>query len=245
MISREPGRERYEGFCPFHREKTPSFQVYVGTDGQGHWHCKGCHKEGSAAWWIYHVERKAARDAFGGRRSREKQKEREATALKERRQRWALRRFHDQYPDTSIPEWAIEERKPMRVIVCGGRDYWDKQAIFEALDRLHQTRGIDCVIHGAAKGADYLASQWAAARGVPCETYPADWDDINHPDAVIRSRKNGKPYNAKAGPIRNQKMIDTGKPDGVVAFPGDKGTADMIRRAGAATPELKVWRPVR
>ena len=34
-----------------------------------------------------------------------------------------------------------------------------------------------------------------------------------------------------AGHIRNQQMIDEGKPDLVVAFPGGAGTADMIRRA--------------
>lgn len=37
-----------------------------------------------------------------------------------------------------------------------------------------------------------------------------------------------------AGPIRNQHMIDTAKPDLVVSFPGGAGTADMVRRAKAA-----------
>jgi len=37
-----------------------------------------------------------------------------------------------------------------------------------------------------------------------------------------------------AGPIRNQEMIDECKPDLVVAFPGGRGTADMVRRAKAA-----------
>ena len=39
----------------------------------------------------------------------------------------------------------------------------------------------------------------------------------------------------KAGPIRNQRMLDEGKPDLVVAFPGGKGTNGMIdlaRNAG-------------
>jgi hypothetical protein len=30
-----------------------------------------------------------------------------------------------------------------------------------------------------------------------------------------------------AGHIRNQRMIDEGKPDAAVAFPGGTGTADM------------------
>jgi hypothetical protein len=36
-------------------------------------------------------------------------------------------------------------------------------------------------------------------------------------------------------------MIDEGCPDKIVAFPGGKGTADMIRRAEAA--QIPVWRP--
>jgi hypothetical protein len=34
--------------------------------------------------------------------------------------------------------------------------------------------------------------------------------------------------------MRNQAMLDYGKPDLVVAFPGGKGTADMVRRARVA-----------
>ena len=35
----------------------------------------------------------------------------------------------------------------------------------------------------------------------------------------------------KAGPLRNQRMLDEGKPDLVVAFPGGGGTKDTVRRA--------------
>jgi predicted Rossmann-fold nucleotide-binding protein len=126
----------------------------------------------------------------------------------------------------------------MRIIVCGGRRYSDRAAVFRILDRLHAKKGIDFLIQGSADGADYLAWQWADERDVPCGSYAADWDEIDHPDAIIRYRK-GKPYNAAAGAIRNQRMIDKGKPDGVVAFPGGPGTADMIRRAQAAG--IRVW----
>lgn len=114
----------------------------------------------------------------------------------------------------------------MRVIVCGGRDFRDRKAVFDALDRLHAKRGIGFLIQGCADGADYLAWQWGEARGVPVGSYPAEWDR----------------YGKRAGAIRNQQMIDEGKPDGVVAFPGGRGTADMVRRAEAAG--LKVWFPV-
>jgi hypothetical protein len=114
----------------------------------------------------------------------------------------------------------------MRIIVCGGRNFRDRRAVFDALDRLHAKRGIDFLIQGGAHGADYLAWQWANVRGVPCGSYPADWDTLGR----------------KAGPIRNQQMIDEGCADGVIAFPGSKGTADMITRARRAG--LTVWEPL-
>lgn len=113
----------------------------------------------------------------------------------------------------------------MRILVCGGRDYRDRNAVFRALDALHRKRGISAIIQGGADGADYLAWQWADERCVRYETFNADW----------------KTHRKAAGPIRNQQMIDEGKPDGVVAFPGGSGTADMIARAERAG--LKVWRP--
>jgi len=42
----------------------------------------------------------------------------------------------------------------------------------------------------------------------------------------------------KAGPIRNQEMLDQGRPNMVVAFPGGRGTADMVRRARGAGVEV-------
>jgi hypothetical protein len=106
----------------------------------------------------------------------------------------------------------------MRLLVCGGRDFDDKEFVFYTLDRVHAKRPVTCLIHGAARGADTLAADWALDRGVLCNAYPADWE------------RDGK----RAGPIRNQKMLDVGKPEGVVAFSGGRGTADMIRRAEAA-----------
>ena len=121
----------------------------------------------------------------------------------------------------------MSEQNPtgMRVLVCGGRDYADRDAVFAALDHLAHRRGVAVVIHGAARGADTLAADWATARNVPALPFPADW------------KRAGK----AAGHIRNQRMLDEGRPDGVVAFPGGTGTADMIRRSKAAG--LKVWEP--
>jgi len=87
-----------------------------------------------------------------------------------------------------------------------------------------------------------MAEQWADANGIPVDPYPARWEDVEAPGAVIRYRKGtGEPYNVLAGHQRNQEMIDRGRPDGAVGFPGRGGTADMQRRCEAAG--FKPWRP--
>lgn len=107
----------------------------------------------------------------------------------------------------------------MRTLVCGGRGYGltsDERAfIFAHLDALVPPATF--VIAGGARGADSVAVEWARARGIPSEVYRADWN---------------KHQNA-AGPIRNTEMLVEGKPDRVVAFPGGKGTADMLKKARA------------
>lgn len=104
----------------------------------------------------------------------------------------------------------------MRVIVCGGREYNDAAA----LSRVLTEHGVTWLAEGGSNGADWLARHWALSQSprVPVTTYPADWE------------QHGK----AAGPIRNQFMLEHAKPDAVIAFPGGKGTADMVRRAKAA-----------
>lgn len=102
----------------------------------------------------------------------------------------------------------------MRVIVCGGRDYSDEIAVHNQIVSLPD----GCiVVHGGASGADRLAARVASRRGLTVEMYPADWN------------KHGR----AAGVLRNQQMLDFGA-DLVIAFPGGRGTADMVRRARKA-----------
>lgn len=103
-----------------------------------------------------------------------------------------------------------------RVLVCGGRDFNDADTVFAALDG-HVRHG-DTIIQGGAPGADRFAREWSHQRKCRYENFPADW----------------KAHGRAAGPIRNQQMIDEGKPTKVIAFPGGRGTADMVRRARAA-----------
>lgn len=112
----------------------------------------------------------------------------------------------------------------MKVLVCGGRDYHDFDAAFHALDTLHGRRPVTTVIHGAAQGADNLAGRWAEARGIACQKFPADWET----------------HGKAAGHIRNRKMLYE-HPDLVVAFPGGRGTANMVKQA--EQQGVPVWTP--
>lgn len=107
----------------------------------------------------------------------------------------------------------------MRVIVCGGRTFDDSVVAYRFLDMLHAIHKFQLVIHGASRGADTLADNWAYARHVNVAKFPALW------------KVHG---NRKAGPIRNAQMLSEGSPDLVIAFPGGGGTRDMKRQADAA-----------
>jgi hypothetical protein len=111
-----------------------------------------------------------------------------------------------------------------RVLVCGGRDYVDQSKLADVLDAEHAREPFDVLISGMAKGADSLGAAWAVTRGIDVLRFPADWD------------KHGR----AAGPIRNQQMLDEGKPTHVIAFPGGRGTADMINRAGPADVPVRM-----
>jgi predicted Rossmann-fold nucleotide-binding protein len=106
--------------------------------------------------------------------------------------------------------------KEARLIVCGGRDYNHREIVYSYLDGALEKLG-DClvVISGGAPGADTLAEEWARENDVPVRVFKADW----------------KTHGRRAGPIRNQRMLEEGQPNMVLAFPGGKGTEDMISRA--------------
>lgn len=143
----------------------------------------------------------------------------------------------------------------MRVLVCGGRDFGnlnkghdgnlirgdEKDAeynfVIDTLETFAQENSAALkegswlpddieIISGMAKGVDSVAVDWAIVNWCKLHSYPADWD------------KHGK----AAGYIRNKQMLDEGKPDIVLAFPGGKGTAmmvDIAKKAGVTVKEIE------
>lgn len=110
----------------------------------------------------------------------------------------------------------------MRVLFCGGRDFTNREAVLKAFDATSPS----LVITGGARGADELADKEAARRGINRVIYPANW--------------NGEGRKA-AGPLRNRRMLELGKPDLVVAFPGGWGTVNMIEQAKRFGVPVREW----
>jgi len=104
----------------------------------------------------------------------------------------------------------------MKVLVTGDRN-WNRMDIIER--ELRKLSKDTIIIHGAARGVDTIAGFVAERLGMKVIPFPAKWHI----------------YGRAAGPIRNQQMIDQGKPDIVLAFHDflekSKGTKDMINRA--------------
>ena len=102
-----------------------------------------------------------------------------------------------------------------RILVCGGREYANQKLVDQTLDDLQPTQ----IIHGAARGADSLAGSYARRRRIPCIPFPAHW-----------TRQNGT-TDYGAGIERNKRMLNSAKPDLVLAFPGGDGTRHMVSYA--------------
>lgn len=133
----------------------------------------------------------------------------------------------------------------MRILVTGSRKGGLRNKVHEVLNQMYSQWVNDpyandspnerfVVVHGAAPGVDRAAADWVDQMRelgdslIVEEPHPATWAD-------------GK----KAGPIRNQKMVDLGA-DLCIAFPieGSIGTWDCVRKARKAGIEVMVVRDI-
>ena len=115
-----------------------------------------------------------------------------------------------------------------RALVCGGRDFDHFDDVWRTLNALDPC----AVIQGGATGADSLAATWWRTHYTDePETYPPRRED---------AKRWG---HARACTMRNARMLAEGRPDYVLAFPGGRGTEDMVAKAKAAgVPVLRVRR---
>jgi hypothetical protein len=105
-----------------------------------------------------------------------------------------------------------------RVVVTGDRNWYCLDLAGKIVERLAGRHSVDgfVIVHGAASGVD---SAFRDARNpeTPHEPHPAQWERL------------GK----KAGPVRNQAMVDLGA-DFCIAvhrdLAGSRGTKDCVAR---------------
>lgn len=119
----------------------------------------------------------------------------------------------------------FELDEPLRVLICGSRDWGDAKLIRYIMEQLPRNT---IIIEGGARGADTLAASIADQLGFAVEEYPADWS-----------------MGKSAGYIRNRQMLEEGKPDLVIAFSEDirssKGTLNMVKQAKKAEVPIRIF----
>ena len=115
-----------------------------------------------------------------------------------------------------------------RVIVCGGRDFQDKEKCFESLDVILAGNPHIEIVSGHAKGADSFGEEYAKKHGISVKVFRPDW----------------KRYGRGAGPIRNKEMLEYAAEEEpmIIAFwdGKSKGTKNMINQAIKAGANVKI-----
>lgn len=126
----------------------------------------------------------------------------------------------------------MAKRPAFRILITGSRTWDDGEVMFKLLHRIYeQVKDRDPIlVHGAAYGADEMASSIWLELGGTIEPHVADW----YPKRLhgVKDRQ--------AGYIRNQKMVDMGA-NLCIAFIRDDspGATHTAKRADAAG--IKTW----
>jgi len=132
----------------------------------------------------------------------------------------------------------------VRVIVAGGRDFNDSEYAFKSIS--HALSKIDRhvlkIVEGGATGADALGRKWAEINTIPYVTFEADWSSVDKEDAIVRKRKDGVLYNAKAGFDRNEQMAKYSTH--LIAFwdGNSRGTKGMIHLAKKEGLKMRIFK---
>ncbi|SCM79818.1 conserved hypothetical protein [uncultured Pleomorphomonas sp.] len=109
-----------------------------------------------------------------------------------------------------------------RIIVRSGPKYQNADRVFLVLDRAVKNLGMTVLIHSDAKGAESIAAGWAGLHGIETVLLQVD----------------SKLYGKTSVPMLNSKMLEEGKPDYVIAFPGGWDVDDLIRKAHEASVKV-------
>jgi hypothetical protein len=139
----------------------------------------------------------------------------------------------------------------MILVVFGSRRLRNYRLVKQKLDSILRNVDPSTIIEwrsGCADGADKLGERYARdVLHIEPTLYPADWTNLTVPNAIIKTRRDGTQYNARAGIERNELMIvgrDGTKATHAIAFKPDycesRGTDDMIERCKRHSINMRI-----
>ena len=102
------------------------------------------------------------------------------------------------------------------VAVTGGRQVEDPDAVWSVLDRTRAKHPDIVILHGGAPGVETLAARWAETRGVDQVVCRPDWN-----------------AHGKAAPFKRNDALLNLMPKGVLAWPGNGITGNLVDKAAA------------
>lgn len=138
--------------------------------------------------------------------------------------------FFDNTPP--IKQISIPEK---RIAIVGSRAFKDYSIVKDIMSYLFSNTKILEIVSGGAEGADYLGKKYAEEKEIPLKEFLPEWDNLSHPDAVIKENRWGKKYDSRAGFRRNRLIVE--RADVILAFwdgksSGTKNTISIADKMG-------------
>ena len=128
----------------------------------------------------------------------------------------------------------------MKVIVAGSRSIDDDHVLESAI--AESGFEITEVVSGAARGIDSSAIIWAEKKNLKVEIFEPNWNDLSHPDCLIKTSPWGQKYDARAGLRRNELMAVYGEALIAIWDGKSKGTKHMIKMARKRELPIYIYR---
>ena len=118
-----------------------------------------------------------------------------------------IRARKDRETRVHLPEGTL-------IAVAGGKTVTDPGAVFTRLDKVRAKYADMILVHGGGPGVEKIAAQWAGRNGVHQVVCKPDWD-----------------RHGRAAPFRRNDDLLNLLPKGVIAFPGNGITDNLIDKA--------------
>ncbi len=118
-----------------------------------------------------------------------------------------IRARKDRETRVHLPEGTL-------VAVAGGKTVTDPGAVFTRLDKVRAKYADMILVHGGGPGVEKIAAQWAERNGVHQVVCKPDWD-----------------RHGRAAPFRRNDDLLNLLPKGLIAFPGNGITGNLIDKA--------------